>query len=212
MGLLTTAQLFSILMIAIGGWFIYWGRPLGATESIAVDVRIVAATNRELSAEVRAGRFRSDLFYRLRVVSIELPPLRERREDIVPLALHFLNSIPGGSKVTGLAPEAVEPLVSHPWEGNVRELENVIEAAVAFARGPLLTPADLGLESADLAVPRAETPTGLPVSLAAYERRCLEEALARVDGDVRRAAELLGLGRSTLYRKLARHGLHPHEV
>ncbi|MFQ5513042.1 MAG: sigma-54-dependent transcriptional regulator [Myxococcota bacterium] len=182
-------------------------RPLGAATPQSIDVRIVAATHRDLAADVHSGRFRQDLFYRLRVVEIRLPPLRERPEEIPLLALHFLNLYRAGSAIEGIEPEAIEALISRPWDGNVRELENTIEAAVALARGPRLTVADLGLQNLREPVPASPAPEDLPLSLEAYERRCLEQALARTAGDVRRAASLLGIGRSTLYRKLRRHGL-----
>jgi two-component system, NtrC family, response regulator HydG len=175
-------------------------RPLGATDARAVDVRLIAATNRDLAAEVRAGRFRADLFYRLRVVSLALPPLRERPEDVPVLASHFVERAAQGTKVIGLEPEALERLIAQRWEGNVRELENVIEAAVALAQGPRITAADLRLSSFD--EPRAQLPGDVALSLDAYERACLEEALRRCEGDVRAAAKLLGIGRSTFYRKL----------
>jgi DNA-binding NtrC family response regulator len=183
-------------------------RPLGASAPIAVDVRIVAATNRELATEVKHGRFRADLFYRLRVVSIQLPPLRERPEDVPLLAMHFLERCARGTPVRGFEPEALEALIAHPWEGNVRELENAIEAAVALARKPRLSVAELGLARRG-ATPTVPAPEGIALSLAAYERACLEQALARTGGDVGRAAELLGIGRSTLYRKLHEVGLRP---
>lgn len=182
-------------------------RPLGAADAVPVDVRIVAATNRELEEEVRAGRFRSDLFYRLRVVFIQLPPLRERPEDIPLLALHFLKSVRRDSKIRSIEPEAIEALIAHPWDGNVRELENCIEAAAALARGPHLTVADLGLDRGSKSAPQIAPPEGIPLSLTAYERCCLEDALRVAEGDVRRAAALLGIGRSTLYRKMSEHGL-----
>jgi two-component system response regulator HydG len=181
-------------------------RPLGATEAVAVDVRIIAATNRDLENEVRAGRFRADLYYRLRVVSIAIPPLRERLEDVPALAAHFLQRCSPGSRVSGIEPEALEALLQCSWDGNVRELENRIEAAVALAPGPRLTAADLGLRRPLVApvrsAPSSETPT---LSLQAYERACLERALEQAEGDVPRAAELLGIGRSTFYRKLQSH-------
>ncbi len=182
-------------------------RPLGSPCAVPVDVRIVAATNRELEEEVRAGRFRSDLFYRLRVVSIQLPPLRERQEDIPVLALHFLKRSRRSSEIRGIEPEAIEALISYPWEGNVRELENCIEAAVALARGSHLTVADLRLKRSVARTVEASSLEGIPLSLTAYERRCLEDALRATGGDVRRAAALLGIGRSTLYRKMSEHGL-----
>ena len=182
-------------------------RPLGTSEPVPVDVRIVAATNRDLEEEVRESRFRSDLFYRLCVVSIQLPPLRERPEDIPLLALHFLHRHNGRTSVEGIEPEAIEALMSQSWAGNVRELENVIERAVALARGSRLTVRDLALPSASAIEPRVEAPEGISLSLASYERRCLEDALSRASGDVRRAAQLLGIGRSTMYRKMRKHGL-----
>ncbi len=179
-------------------------RPLGATEAQAIDVRLVAATNRDLAAEVRAGRFRADLFYRLRVVSLALPPLRERPEDVAVLASHFVERAARGTKVIGLEPEALERLIAHTWDGNVRELENTIEAAIALAQGTRITAADLRLSS--FGEPRAKPPEDIELSLASYERVCLEEALRRCQGDVRSAARLLGIGRSTFYRKLERRG------
>jgi two-component system response regulator HydG len=177
-------------------------RPLGAGEAVAVDVRLVAATNRDLEVEVREGRFRSDLYYRLHVVALRLPPLRERPEDVPLLAAHFVERYAHGSHVGGLEPEALERLLSQRWDGNVRELENTIEAALALARGPRLTAADLRIGRADGEAPRVPAPEGIPLALDAWERACIEEALRRTGGDVRRAAELLGIGRSTLYRKL----------
>jgi two-component system response regulator HydG len=177
-------------------------RPLGAPDSVAVDVRIVAATNRDLGEEVRAGRFRADLFYRLRVVAIALPPLRERPEDIPLLTRAFLERCAAGSEISGIEPDALEALLTHSWEGNVRELENTIEGAVALSRGPRLSVADLRLRSDRTGAPSAARPDTIPLSLRSYERACIEEALRRMQGDVRGAAELLGIGRSTLYRKL----------
>ena len=184
-------------------------RPLGATEVVPIDVRIVAATNRDLASDMRTGRFRSDLFYRLRVVSIQLPPLRERPEDIALLAEHFLARTGERSGIEGIDQGALEKLLACRWDGNVRELENAIEAAVALARGPRLTEADLRL--GDSSASSAVIPEGIPLSLPSYERACLVEALSRVDGDVKAAARLLGIGRSTLYRKLTRHGLNPSQ-
>ncbi len=183
-------------------------RPLGAAEAVPVDVRIVAATNRDLEAEVRAGRFRMDLFYRLRVVEIALPPLRERREDIPALAAHLLARQSGNPDVRTIAPDALDELCRRPWPGNVRELANAIEAGAALARGPALTAADLRAPAAPASAAQpAPAPDGIELSLAAYERACIEEMLRRLEGDVRAAARALGLGRSTLYRKLRALGL-----
>jgi DNA-binding NtrC family response regulator len=183
-------------------------RPLGASAAVPIDVRIISATNRDLEGEVKKGCFRSDLFYRLRVVSIQLATLRERPEDIPVLAAHFLERHGEGRGILGLEPEALEALLTHPWEGNVRELENSIEAAVALARGPRLTVTDLGLSSVRGGTREALRPEGIPLTLPGYERACLEEALVQAEGDIRRAASLLGIGRSTLYRKLKTHGIH----
>lgn len=182
-------------------------RPLGADAAMSIDVRIISATNRDLEVEVRKGRFRSDLFYRLRVVSIQLAALRERPEDIPVLTAHFLERHARGERVLGIEPEALEALLTHPWEGNVRELENRIEAAVALARGPRLTVTDLGLGPPHRHARETRRPEGIPLSLPSYERACLEEALGQAQGDIRRAARLLGIGRSTLYRKLKTHGI-----
>jgi DNA-binding NtrC family response regulator len=181
-------------------------RPLGADRAVSVDVRIVAATNRDLEDEVRRGRFRSDLYYRLRVVPLRLPPLRERPDDIPVLALHFLRRA-AGERLQDIEAEALEALMSRPWLGNVRELENAIEAAAALARGPRLRAEDLGLGAARADAPQVTRPEGIGLSMQAYERACLEQALRHAEGDVRRAARLLGIGRSTLYRKLREHGL-----
>jgi len=175
-------------------------RPLGATSAEPVDVRIIAATNRDLATAVRENRFRSDLFYRLRVVAIHLPPLRDRPEDVAVLASHFLERAAAGTRVIGLEPAALERLIAHRWDGNVRELENTIEAAVALAQGERVTVADLRM--GDFATPRTPAPEGIDLSLEAFERACLEEALRRSQGDVRAAAGLLGIGRSSFYRKL----------
>jgi DNA-binding NtrC family response regulator len=180
-------------------------RPLGATAAQAVDARIVAATNRDLGEEVRAGRFRADLFYRLCVVALSIPPLRERVEDIPPLAGRFLALASRGGRIQGFAPEVLDALLAHRWEGNVRELQNAIEAAAALARGPLIGLADLRLGGAR--GPLRPPPRDLPLALAAYEAACLREVLSHAGGDVAQAARILGIGRSTLYRKLAQHGL-----
>jgi len=179
-------------------------RPLGSDRIVNVDVRIVAATNRDLAELVRLGRFRSDLFYRLRVVSLGIPPLRERPEDIPVLVAHFLSRA-RGTRVSGIEPEALERLKAQRWEGNVRELQNVIEAAAALAPGPRLRAQDLGLGERE--APNVRRPEGIGLSTREYERACLEEALRHADGSVGRAARLLSMGRSTLYRKLRAHGI-----
>jgi len=182
-------------------------RPLGAAVAQRVDVRLVSATNRDLRARVEAGKFRADLFYRLCVVRLGLPPLRDRPEDVPALAGHFLARYAPAGGAAVLEPEALECLLAQRWEGNVRELENCIEAAAALARGPRLTVADLGLNRP--APPRVSAPEGIQLSLSSYEAACLREALEQAHGDVPRAARLLGIGRSTLYRKLRAHRLAP---
>jgi DNA-binding NtrC family response regulator len=184
-------------------------RPVGGSEAVPVDIRVIAATNRDLAARVEEGAFRLDLFYRLNVVRVDVPPLRERMEDVPLLAAHFLaKHARAGEPPASLAPEALEKLLGYGWPGNVRELENAIEASLALARGPLLravdlaTPAPAGREPA----PAADS---LPLDLDAYERCALERALRECGGDASVAARRLGIGRSTLYRKLARHGLRP---
>jgi two-component system response regulator HydG len=185
-------------------------RPVGAGAPVAVDVRFVSATHRDLWSMVEAQRFRADLFYRLDVVRIEIPPLRERREDIPLLVQHFLRKHRGADcPVEGIEDDALEELVARAWPGNVRELENVIESALALARGDRLRRADLARAGGRRGAPGPAPGPGIPLSLDAYERCALERALAEADGDATRAARRLGIGRSTLYRKLARHGLRP---
>ncbi len=177
---------------------------VGGTQTIKVDVRIVAATHRDLSAEVKAGRFREDLFYRLNVVSLTLPPLRERKSDIPALVSHFLEkySESYGKQVTGLAPGTLQALLAHDWPGNIRELENAIERGVVLAHGPELTtddlppvlrgPRPLGSASSNL-IPGA--------SMATIEREAILRTLEMVQGSTSRAAEILGISvRKIQYR------------
>ncbi len=185
-------------------------RPVGASASVSVDLRVVCATHRSLPEMVAKGQFRQDLYYRLNVVRIELPPLRERSEDIPLLAQHLLqkHQVPSSS-VRGFSPEALERLCRYDWPGNVRELENTIEAGLALAPGDRLEASDLRVgTSHSEPVPTARVdPQGVPLSLDAYERLALERALEETGGDAREAARRLGIGRSTLYRKLAKHGI-----
>ena len=183
-------------------------RPVGAARSQAVDVRVIAATHRDLDAMVAEGSFRADLFYRLDVVRIEIPPLRERPEDIPLLVQHFLaKHARRGASMRGIESAALQTLIDADWPGNVRELENVVESSLALAQGVQLRVADLPRARRLRAFPAA--PAEIPLSLAAYERCALERALAEAGGDASEAARRLGLARSTLYRKLSRHGLHP---
>jgi DNA-binding NtrC family response regulator len=187
-------------------------KPVGANEAVQVDVRIVAATNRDLRKEIAEGRFREDLFYRLNVVSIHLPPLRERREDIPVLAHHFLQKYAGvsGKAIRGFAPEAMARLEMHPWPGNVRELENAVERAVAVSSHPILLPDDLPAHIPAPSIPLTEaTENGsFPlVSLDELTRQHLARVLAATGGNKKRAAEILGVDRRTLYRMLERYEL-----
>ena len=186
-------------------------RPVGGNESIRIDVRLIAATNKDLQATVREGRFREDLFYRLNVVSIHLPPLRERPEDIPALAQHFLHKYAEANKkdIASLAPEAMAMLEAYAWPGNVRELENAIERAVAVGRHPVLLPEDLPLQVAG-GIPAAETRLGSPPGLLSLEemtRRHLVRVLGATGGNKKRTAEILGIDRRTLYRMLDRFGM-----
>jgi two-component system response regulator HydG len=184
-------------------------RPVGASEVVPVDIRVLCATNRDLAAMVSEGLFRMDLYYRLNVVRIEIPRLRERREDIPHLAHHFLvKHRRQGSLVGGFEPEALEMLSRHDWPGNVRELENAIESGLALASGERLRAADLGLGEGVIGGTRAALRgPELPLSLEAYERCAIERALQESGGDAAEAARRLGIGRSTLYRKLSKHGI-----
>jgi len=183
-------------------------RPVGGSSAVPVDIRVICATHRDLERMVAEGRFRQDLFYRLDVVRIEIPPLRERRDDIPLLVHHFLRKYRGAhSPVEGIEDEALQALVEAEWPGNVRELENAIESAMALASGPRIRAADLPGARRGAARSAAQVPRDMPLSLASYERLALERALAETGGDAPEAARRLGLGRSTLYRKLAKHGL-----
>jgi DNA-binding NtrC family response regulator len=192
-------------------------KPVGGNESIRIDVRLIAATNKDLRAEVREGRFREDLFYRLNVVTIHLPPLRDRREDIPALACHFLQkySEANGKAISGMAPETMARLEVYPWPGNVRELENAIERAVAVSGHPILLPDDLPLHLVTPTAPAIEGGTSGPVemlSLDALTRQHITRVLAVTGGNKKRAAEILGVDRRTLYRMLERYAMLPPEA
>jgi DNA-binding NtrC family response regulator len=177
---------------------------VGSSRSRRVDVRILAATNADVRAEVAAGRFREDLFFRLNTVEIHLPPLRERRDDIAPLAGHFLKQFAARYRrpVTGFSPDGMRALLAYAWPGNVRELAHAIERATLLAEGDAVTAADLNFRSATDAAPKLDE-----MSLEEVERALITKALARHEGNVSLAAQALGLSRSALYRRLQRHGL-----
>jgi DNA-binding NtrC family response regulator len=179
-------------------------RRVGGTQEHRADVRVIAATNKPLEAEQKAGRFREDLYYRLNVVTITLPPLRERREDIPELVEHFLATRPVGPTRRRISPEALRVLLRYDWPGNVRELANVVERAQILAEGDAITPDDL--PDTVSAVGPADEGDDSPYSLAAAERRLLHEALRHTKGNKLAAAKALGISPRTLYRMLERYG------
>ncbi len=186
---------------------------VGGTKTISLDVRVISSSNRDLEQLVNDGRFRQDLYYRLVVFPIELPPLRRRREDIPALVEHFLDKYAGdaGRRVLRVEPEALEQLMRHDWPGNVRELENVIHRSLLVASAPVLKRDDLPRDLL-AAGPGAATPEGDPAelcSLEELERRAIERAIDRFGGNLSDVARQLGIGRSTLYRKLEQYGLRP---
>ncbi len=176
---------------------------VGSSRTYRVNVRLISATNADVSAEVAAGKFRQDLLFRLNTISLHLPPLRERREDIPLLAQHFLKQHVERYRkaITGFDAGALEAMQNHAWPGNVRELDHAIERGVLMSTGKVVRAADLGL-SAGQAVTRVED-----MSLEEVEAHLIKKTLARCDGNARRAAEELGLSRSAFYRRLEKYGL-----
>ncbi|HEY0875523.1 MAG TPA: sigma 54-interacting transcriptional regulator [Vicinamibacterales bacterium] len=181
-------------------------RRVGDNKNRPVTARVIAATNRDLVKEIRAARFREDLYYRLRVVEIEIPPIRQRREDILPLARGFVAgaSARTGRKVTGFTPAAAHQLLRYGWPGNVRELENAIERAVVLTRRSRIDVEDLPPE-VGLAVPDVVASTDIR-PLADVEREYIKSVLRAVDGNRSQAARKLGIGEATLYRKIKKFG------
>ncbi len=191
-------------------------KPVGSTETRKVDVRLISATNRNLEEEVKRGNFREDLYFRLNVIPITLPPLRERREDIPLLAGYFLARYAAAmkKKVTAFEPKALEALVHRDWPGNIRELENVIQRAVALTQGERISLSDVGFGGAPLrpaepaSLVRRAAPVDLPAAginlekvLEDLERRYIEQALIRTEGHIGKAGDLLGMSfRSIRYR------------
>jgi two-component system response regulator HydG len=186
---------------------------VGGESTVRVDVRVLSATNKHLQAEVAAGRFREDLFYRLHVVPIQLPPLRDRREDIALLTLHFLQKLAPRTnpRVSRIDDEALGRLMAHPWPGNARELENVIEQALVFTDGDAigvsaLPPALQGLPPGDkLDVPQGRA--ALPDILEDLERQLIQKAYDKAGGVKTETARLLGIKTSALYYKLEKYGI-----
>jgi two-component system response regulator HydG len=185
--------------------------PLGSSRTIRVDIRVITATNRELAAQVREGRFREDLFYRLNVVPLTVPPLRERKEDIPLLANHFLalfrekNSKP----IKAISGKALDLLLRYEWPGNIRELENCIERAVIMARGEVVVPADLPPQIQMLSREEGPMEFVIPsgISLGEMERAVIVKTLAETGGNRTRTAEILGINRRTLQNKLKQYAL-----
>jgi DNA-binding NtrC family response regulator len=182
---------------------------VGGNEPIKVDVRVISATNKDLKRAIANGEFREDLYYRLNVVTIELPPLRERKEDIPLLAQHFLNkfALENDKEVTGFSPEATKSLLDYDWPGNVRELENAVERGVILAKGSLVTVADLPQESASLA---RSVPIGR--ALREVERNHILSVLNGTGGNYSEAARVLGITRMTLYNKAREYSLNVKKI
>jgi transcriptional regulator with PAS, ATPase and Fis domain len=184
---------------------------VGGSDVIDVDFRLIAATNRDLEKEVAEGRFREDLYYRLKVVTLRIPPLRERVSDIQPLAQHFLDGFTQehGKPAKRIGPQALEVLVRYPWPGNVRQLRNVMESVVVFHQGEGdVLPADLPVEVRDsvtisMTASAPAQPAGPDTrTMADIEREAILETLSRTGGHRAKAADLLGIGLRTLQRKL----------
>lgn len=176
---------------------------VGSSRVIYVNVRVLSATNADLASEIGTGQFREDLLYRLNTVVIHLPPLRDRREDVMPLATHYLERYAERYKRTfeGFDRSARQAIDAHLWPGNVRELAHAIERGVLMARGAQITAVDLGLQAAAAAGPAEE------LTLEQAEKLFIQKVLARHAGDVRKAADQLGMSRSALYRRLQQFGL-----
>ena len=198
-------------------------RPVGATQSRPISARVLAATNRDLATMVEQGRFRKDLYFRLNVVNLRIPPLRNRRDDIAPLAMHFLERM---QQETGIertfSDEMLRMMMEYDWPGNVRELENAIERACALSSGPVLHLGDLPTQLQDFRMHQsplehasdeesaealAETGNGGIVSIAEMEKQAILRTIRQLNGDKLMAAQLLGIGKTTLYRKLKEYGI-----
>ena len=188
-------------------------RPVGSAKSHPVNIRVLAATNRDLEKEVGAGNFREDLFYRLNVVTVQVPPLRKRKEDIALLARYFIQRFKTDfSSIEGISDEALKIMYRYDWPGNIRELENAVMRAIALGRGTEILPADLppplcseigtSLDSRQSAALKGK-------SLADYEQAAILSALQKCSGNRKKAAQILDIGEATLYRKLKRYKMTP---
>jgi two-component system response regulator HydG len=189
-------------------------RPLGSSSEVAVDVRVVAATNRDLEGAIEEKRFREDLYFRLNVINVALPPLRSRAGDVLPLAQHYLSTFAAraGKPIKSIAPAAAEKLAAYAWPGNVRELQNCIERAVALARFEQIVVDDLPDKIRDYRAAHVlvagDDPAEL-VTMEEVERRYVARVLEAAHGNKAAAARILGFERKTLYRKLERWGMEP---
>ncbi|MDH5476746.1 MAG: sigma-54 dependent transcriptional regulator, partial [Nitrospinota bacterium] len=190
---------------------------VGGTKTIRTNTRIVSATNKDLAEEVSRGNFRDDLFYRLNVITLTVPPLRDRPEDIPALAYHFLKKYREemNKDIVSITDEALAVMAAHPWPGNIRELENVMERAVVICAGKSISLADLpeGMTPAGVAVPTTleaeETLAPLRVARGAWEKEYLQKALGRNNGNISRTAEAIGLARKNLQEKIKQYGIDP---
>ena len=199
-------------------------RPVGATQTRPISARVLAATNRDLAAMVEQGRFRKDLYFRLNVVNLRIPPLRDRREDIAPLAVHFLEQIDKGLEARRIFSDTTLQLMGeYDWPGNVRELENAVQRVCALSSGPVLHIVDLPTQlqnfrlqqlpmmvsvaedAGDFGAPRPLT--GSIISIAEMEKQAILDTIRQLKGDKLMAAKLLGIGKTTLYRKLKEYGI-----
>jgi two-component system response regulator HydG len=185
-------------------------KPVGGTDRVAIRARVIAATNRDLETAVRSGAFRQDLYFRLNVVQIKLPPLRERKSDIPVLVSTFLEKF-SESKAHArvISEDAMRRLMTYDWPGNVRELENAVERAVALGSGPILHVGDLPSNLQYAQPERFPEQQGELVPLEELERRAIFNALRETSGDKLAAARLLGIGKTTLYRKLKQYETVP---
>ena len=180
-------------------------RPLGDTNSYPVDVRVISTTNRNIQSAIQEGNFREDLYYRMKVIDIELPPLRERKEDIPFLVHHFVSKFAQGQKksISGISEEAMKILLNYPWPGNVRELENVIQRAITLSQHDTILPEDLPASMVETIKENlVERAFQKKYTMDQLEKEYIRKVLMEVEGNKSKAAEILGFDRKTLYRKL----------
>jgi DNA-binding NtrC family response regulator len=177
---------------------------VGSSQTRRVDVRVLSATNANLPEEAKAGNFREDLLFRINTVEIHIPALRERREDIPLLAMHFLNRNRSRyrKQVSGFSSAAMQQMIQYPWPGNVRELEHTVERAVLLCRGEEIEPGNLAIATAKSSAPNFEN-----MSIDEVEALLIRKVLRRCDGNISQAAEALGLSRAALYRRIEKYGL-----